>query len=33
MIGNYEVEVERVADRAPDLVIARRIVQESEEGE
>jgi CBS domain containing-hemolysin-like protein len=32
-IGNYEVEVERVADRAPDLVIARRIVQESEEGE
>jgi CBS domain containing-hemolysin-like protein len=32
-IGDYEFEVERVADRAPDSVIARRVAAEPEAGE
>jgi Mg2+/Co2+ transporter CorC len=32
-VGEYEFEVERVADRAPDSVIARRLVTEPEAGE
>jgi Mg2+/Co2+ transporter CorC len=32
-VGDYEFEVERVADRAVETVIARRIVPEADEAE